>query len=169
MKDQELNVDFIRSKIDEIKSALFSNLIENAYKFPTCIISAIKVDSNGVIWFLMNKAGRFIPPDETSFPAELVFYRKGHPFSLRVSGIASVIADPKTIENFLDLEESRDISNILLMNIRMSRAEYTEKIIIHTKNWLKRMWSKLEAFVYPIKYKKEFSINLSSAYETIFH
>jgi len=167
MKDQELNVEFIRSKIDEIKSALFSNLIENAYKFPTCIISTIKVDSNGVIWFLMNKAGRLIPPDETSFPAELIFYRKGHPFSLRVSGIASVIADPKIIENFLDLENSRDISNILLMNIRMSRAEYTEKIIIDTKNWLKRMWSKLEAFVYPIKYKKEYSINLSSAYETI--
>ena len=169
MKDKELNVEFIRSKIDEIKSALFSNLIENAYKFPTCIISAIKVDSNGVIWFLMNKAGRLIPPDETSFPAELIFYRKGHPFSLRVSGMASVIADPKMIDNFLDLEDSLDISNILLMSIRMSRAEYTEKIIIHTKNWLKRMWSKLEALVYPIKYKKEFSINLSSAYETVLH
>jgi len=169
MKDHELNVEFIRSKIDEIKSALFSNLIENAYRFPTCIISAIKVDSNGVIWFLMTKAGRIIPPDETSFPAELIFYRKGHPFSLRVGGMASVIADPKMIENFLDLEDSRDISNILLMNIRMSRAEYTEKIIIRTQNWLKRMWSKFEAFVYPIKYKKEFSINLSSAYETILH
>jgi hypothetical protein len=156
MKDQELNVEFIRSKIEEIKSALFSNLIENAYKFPTCIISALKVDSNGVIWFLMNKAGRLIPPDETSFPAELIFYRKDHPFSLRVSGIASVIADPKIIEDFLDLEDSRDISNILLMSIRMSRAEYYEKIIIHTKNWLKRMWSKLRPLFIRSSIKKNF-------------
>jgi len=117
----------------------------------------------------MNKAGRLIPPDETCFPAELSFYRKNHPFSLRVSGMASVITDPKMIENFLGHEDCQDISNILLVNIKMSRAEYTEKLIIHTKNWLKRMWSKLEAFVYPIKYKKEFSINLSSAYETILH
>jgi hypothetical protein len=167
MNAPELNVEFIRSKIDQIKSALFSNLIESEYRFPTCIISAIKVDNNGVIWFLMNKAGRLIPPGESGFPAELIFYKKNHPFSLRVSGMASVIADPKSIENFLGLENNREISNILLISLRMSRAEYSEKLIVHTKNWLKRMWSKLEAFIYPIKYKKEFSINLSSVYETI--
>jgi len=167
MLPSELNVDFIRTKIDEIKSALFTNVSENAFKFPTCIISAIKVDPNGMIWFLMNKAGRLIPPDEPGFPAELLFYRKGHHFSLKVRGMATIVTDQKMIDNFLGIEKEHDVSNILLVNVKMARADYTERTFVNAKNWLKKLWAKLEAFVYPIKYRKEFTINLPSAYETI--
>src|SRR5688572_5006106 len=74
------NLEFIRTRIYDIRTALLYSLSDDIIKLPTSLISVLKVDDKGQIWFLMNRPQQAMEKDEQKFPARLQFYRKGKPF-----------------------------------------------------------------------------------------
>jgi hypothetical protein len=123
------NLDFLRSRIYEIKSALFSDSDKLSFKIPTCIISVLKVDHNGDLWFLMNQPEYHMSCYGHSFPASLSFYRKGVNFSLNVQGMAAVVFDCERVQEITGLSEAEQqatMNNILLIKVNMKRVNYCE-------------------------------------------
>ncbi len=49
------SISFLQDKIQRIGSALFYNLSGGVLKFPTTIVSILKVDELANIWFFMNQ------------------------------------------------------------------------------------------------------------------
>src|SRR5215831_16990584 len=97
------NLDFLRSRITEIRSAIFNDLTESPSRFATCIISSLQVDEQGNIWFLVARNGRLIQFVDLYFPARLSFYRKGHSFSLNINGRGFIINNSDVISKIIGL------------------------------------------------------------------
>src|SRR5262245_22734223 len=70
------SLNFVRDKIRNIGSALFYSDQDSVLKFPTSIITALKVDEVGQVWFYMNRPSQYIHQFDTQFPARLDFFRK---------------------------------------------------------------------------------------------
>jgi len=166
MNREPMSPAFIKSRIQEIRSGLFYNMSEDVFQMPTCIISAMKVDDDCNVWFLMNRNGRPMIREDEKIPAELFFYRKGQPFSLKVKGWASLFTSAQKMKEVLGISEEL-ASNIFLVRMKMTMADYTECATIMPKHSFSKWWQKIEEFIYPLKFRKQFSINLSTIYETV--
>jgi general stress protein 26 len=121
-------LNFLREKIQEIGSAIFFNLSDAVLKFPTSIVSTLKVDDYGYIWFFMKKPKQNIKEFETEFPVRLDFFKKGKEYFLQVMGKASIIMDPEELNLFMDAEEVTDCLNgdVVLIKVKMLKAEFFE-------------------------------------------
>ena len=98
-------------------------------KIPSSIITVLRVDDDGQVWFFVKKPAQTMFDHEKSFPARLQFYRKGKPFYIHVTGYAGVSDDKETINEFTGLEkETEDIAmqNLILIKLKMTKAEYYE-------------------------------------------
>ncbi len=123
------NFQFIKSKINDIRSALFSFSDIDQVNYPTCIVTAIRVDEQGGVWFLMNRNGYRHAGDSNYFPAQLSFYRKGYRFTLKVSGKAEITSNQERISQVIGLPSSSapmDTNEILLVKMQMTKATYFE-------------------------------------------
>jgi hypothetical protein len=125
MNQEHKNLPLIREKVALIRSALFSNGGSNELKYNTCIISALKVDDDGSIWFLINRNGWRGFTDELGFPASLSFYRKGISHSLFISGRAEIISNENIIRHALTASEDKkqlDIEELLLVKLSIGHS-----------------------------------------------
>ena len=112
----EGNLQFIREKIYEIKSAVMYSMSEGVVKLPNSIVSVVKVDDEGQIWFVCAPPMRRLEASECVFPARLHFYRKGKPFHVEVSGAATIINQ--------DFSENDAADKPLLIKMSMTNVEY---------------------------------------------
>ncbi|WP_162915328.1 pyridoxamine 5'-phosphate oxidase family protein [Paraflavitalea soli] len=126
----DIQVGFLRDRIHEIGSALFSNTGNATFKLPTSIISVLRVDEEGNIWFFLHNPDLFIEEGDKAFPARLDFYRKGKPFFLQVSGEALVITDAAEIKDLTGSTASpvlHSFSRVMLVKVRVEHASYFEQ------------------------------------------
>lgn len=126
----DITIGFLKDRINEIGSALFFNTSNAAFKLPTSIISVLRVDEEGNIWFFLHNPDLFIEEGDKEFPARLDFYRKGKPFYLKVSGEALVITDIKEINELAGFRSGPTISSqthIMLVKVRVEHASYFEQ------------------------------------------
>src|SRR5262245_19558413 len=124
---KENNLAFLKERINEIKSAIFYSLASEPWRTPVSIISILKVDEQGQLWFFIKKPA---PLTNESFPARLQFYRKGKPFYMYVSGLATLNEVPATVHDFTDIgqqEEETALQNLILVRMKMVKAEYYEQ------------------------------------------
>lgn len=125
--NQQLN--FLQEKIQEIGSAIFFNLSDSVLKFPTSIVSTLKVDDYGFVWFYVQKPKQQLREFEMEFPVRLDFFRKGKNCFLQVMGKAWVVADPEEM-NTLDIlpEEVKQKTEegMVLVKVKMMKADYHE-------------------------------------------
>ena len=141
----DIHLGFLRDRINEIGSALFFNNSNATFKLPTSIISALKVDDHGNIWFFLHKPDLFIEEGDKEFPARLDFYRKGKPFFLRVSGKALVITEADEINDLVDMapeQQAAALNRVMLVKVHVHHAEYFEQY--------KRTVSRLETWWHAI-------------------
>ena len=126
-----LQLRFLQNKIDDIKSALFSNESEAVLKLPTTIVSAITVDDAGQIWFFVSRPPQMIQEFDKEFPAKLRFFKKGKEYFLHITGKAFIINDPEEINHLVSLDETvreAAMSNeYVLLKMRVQKAEYYER------------------------------------------
>ena len=125
----ENNLYFIKERISEIGSAILYSMSNELIKIPACIITVLKVDEDGQLWFFVNRPAQKLYDYEKSFPARLQFYRKGKPFFIHVTGHAGVNENCKTINDFTGLEKQTEdlaMQNLLLIKLKMTKAEYYE-------------------------------------------
>ncbi len=145
----DVHISLMRDRIQEIGSALFFNTGNSMFKLPPAIISALRVDDQGNIWFFLHKPDFFIEESDKAFPAKLDFYRKGKPFYIQVSGKAQVITDEYEIDSLVGMapaQRDEAMNHVMLVKVQVVHAEYYEqkpRQVTKLENW----WNALCSFV----------------------
>ncbi len=65
-------LDFLRDRIHEIRSALFANTSNEAFKLPTCIISALNIDNEGNVCFFIHRPDLYMEEYDMEFRPGLI-------------------------------------------------------------------------------------------------
>lgn len=144
----EIPLDFLRDRIHEIRSALFANTSNQAFKLPTCIISALNIDNEGQVCFFIHRPELYMEERDKEFPARLDFYRKGKPFFLKISGQAQLISDSHEMCDYIGLPGNvklPSLARLLLVKVKVMQAEYFEARRHRTINW-KEWWTQLRSY-----------------------
>ena len=77
------NLQFIREKVGALQNAVMYVSCNGLVKLGNDIVTAVKVDEDGILWFVTNRPAHMVSQCEQSFPARLRFYRKGVDYLLR--------------------------------------------------------------------------------------
>lgn len=114
----DMNLQFIKGKVSQLRTAVMYSMSNSIARLPNDIITAIKVDEDGYLWFLCRGPHAAVKEYEQSFPARLSFFRKGYDFFVEVSGKATIVNNNYTSE--------KDGNRTLLVKMSMLNVEYTE-------------------------------------------
>lgn len=134
--NQQFN--FIQSKIEELGSAIFFNQSEAVLKLPTSIVTRLKVDDFGYIWFYVQKPNQQLQEFEQEFPVRLDFFRKGLNYFLQVEGNGWVVNDPEEITalgEFAEQVKAAGKEDLVLVKVKMTKAEYHEPRSAQRQSW----------------------------------
>jgi len=149
---QELEMNVLKSKIMELQSALFYTESSSPVKLPTHVISDVEVDMEGRIWFSVPRPAQHIDAFEKEMPAKLDFFRKGKDFFVKVRGVATLLADAKTINSYASLSDDmkKKMTEKASMGI-MVKIEHTDLVNNSPKSaqsWLQSSRSHLSSWFF---------------------
>jgi general stress protein 26 len=116
----DLNLQFIRDKVYQLRSAIMYSMSNELVKIPNNVVTALRIDEEGNLWFLSKRPAQFVSECEQSFPARLHFYRKGISFFVEVSGKATIVND-ETISTTQSVNDKP-----VLIKMTMRNIEYVE-------------------------------------------
>lgn len=120
---------FLQEKIQQIGSAIFFNLSDSVLKLPTSVVTSLKVDDYGFVWFFVKKPNQHLQEFEQEFPVRLDFFKKGVDYFLQVSGKGWVVSDPEDLNTYSTLFNDVDplaVHDSVLVKVKMLKAEYYE-------------------------------------------
>ena len=133
-----LPLSFIQHKIEELQNALFFSTSDSLLKIPTHIVNVLKVDELGQIWFAVPKPGQQIHEFDNSFGAKLDFFKKGKDFYIKILGKAFIVNDPEEINTIIyineEIKQKARKNEILLIKVKITHADYSEKKAAQTSN-----------------------------------
>lgn len=135
MLTQDDNLLFLQRKIGEIKIAMFKAEMDSVLQLPNNIISTLKIDGDGNIWFFTSCNGKYAQNIDESFYAYLEYYQKGGAYRLRVSGKASVVQD----DPMAHTAEINSKDNFILIKFKIMHAEYFENKSLVTSSFKTRV------------------------------
>ncbi|MGC4036620.1 MAG: hypothetical protein QM764_11710 [Chitinophagaceae bacterium] len=124
------NLEFLKERIFEIKSALLYSMSNELIKMPVSIVTVLKMDDEGMLWFFVKKPSCSLSEDGHAFPARMQFYRKGKPFFMHVTGTAIIDDCPQDLYEVTGMqqeEQNTAIRDILLIKLKITKAEYYEQ------------------------------------------
>ncbi|HEU4471772.1 MAG TPA: pyridoxamine 5'-phosphate oxidase family protein [Flavisolibacter sp.] len=125
--NQQLN--FLQEKIQEIGSAIFFNQSDSVLKLPTSLVTTLKVDDYGFVWFFIQKPKQHLREFDAEFPVRLDFFKKGKSYFLQVNGKGWVVTDPEEVNGFVTLPEDAKnlaLNEMVLVKVKIMKAEYYE-------------------------------------------
>ena len=134
--NQQLN--FLQEKIQEIGSAIFFNLSDSVLKLPTSIVTTVKVDDYGYVWFFIQRPRQSLKEFEREFPVRLDFFRKGKSCFLQVNGKGWMVNDPEEMNSFVTLPDNGDqvpLNEVVLVKVKIMKAEYYETKTTRNSWW----------------------------------
>lgn len=129
---------FLQEKIREIGSALFFNLSESVLRLPTSIVSTLKVDDYGFVWFFVQRPKQSLKEFDSEFPVRLDFFRKGSGCFLQINGKGWVVTDPEEMNAFVTLPEDTKklaMHEMVLVKVKIMKAEYYETKTSNSQTW----------------------------------
>ena len=144
-----LPLSFVQEKIMDLENALFFSMSDAVLKIPACVVKVLETDALGQLWFVIPKPSQFIHAFDKTFPVELDFFRKGSEYYLKVFGKAFLVNDPEEINSVECLTDSTKEqarkNQTVLVKVKMSNAEYTEKapVKISAKTLVNQVKNKL--------------------------
>src|ERR1700759_3375269 len=112
------DLQFLQQKIQELKNALFFSQNTSLLRMSTTVVSVIKVDELGQMWFFVPRPQQALQEFDKEFPVRLEFFKKGKEFFLHVSGKAFIVTDPEEI-NGLVHEDIRELNGSHLVLLRV--------------------------------------------------
>jgi len=143
---------FLREKIKNLGSAIFFNQSDAVLKLPTSIVRIISVDDYGYIWFFIQKPPQQLSEFEKEFPVKLDFFRKGLDYSLQVIGNGYIVSDPEELFVITtNIEEIKRFNpgQMVLIKVKMTRADYFDNITGSKSSWLQNAISVLQSLIFP--------------------
>jgi len=148
LMDANQQLNFLQERIEEIGNAIFYNESEAVLKLPNSIVTTVKVDDYGFVWFFVQKPSQRLSEFEQEFPAKLDFYKKDKGF-LQVFGRCFVVTDPEEMNAFVDLpEEQKKLTNgtLALVKVKIQEAKFFETRSAHKMSWWQTAWSTVSAW-----------------------
>lgn len=137
--DANHQLNFLQERIEEIRSAIFYNLSESVLKLPTSLVSSLKVDDYGFVWFFVQKPTQNLKEFEQEFPVKLDFYRKGAGYFMQVTGKGFVVTDPEEMNAFVTLpEDVKKLANekYALVKVKIQKADcYQTRSLQNANRW----------------------------------
>lgn len=146
----ENNLTFLSEKVQELRSALFFNTSNAVLKLPTCIISTLKVDEAGQIWFFVHRPEQYLHEFDKEFPARLEYFQKGKRFFLHLTGKAFIITDPEELNEIISLEDDakqKARAHMVLIKFKVANADYYEGVV-PGKSIVQKMRSQLSRLLF---------------------
>jgi hypothetical protein len=143
---------FLREKIKNLGSAIFFNQSDAVLKLPTSIVRIINVDEYGYIWFFMQRPPQQLNEFEKEFPVKVDFFRKGLDYSLQVIGNGYIVNDPEeifVITTNIDEVKKFNPNEMVLIKVKMTRADYFDNITGSKASWLQNAISLLQSWIFP--------------------
>src|SRR5689334_23288876 len=143
---------FLHQKILNLVSAIFFNQSDAVLKLPTSIIRILHVDEYGYIWFFMQKPPQQLSEFEKEVPVKLDFFRKGLDYSLQVIGNAYIVSDPEelfVITTNVDEVKQFNPNEMVLIKVKMTRADYFDNITGGKSSRLQNAISILQSWIFP--------------------
>src|ERR1700753_895666 len=118
---------FLQEKIQDLKNALFFSQNSSLLRIATTIVSVLKVDELGQMWFFVPRPQQALHEVDREFPVRLEFFKKGRDFFVHVSGKAFIVTEPEEI-NPLIYDDIRELvgDNLVLIRVKMMKADYFE-------------------------------------------
>ena len=140
----DLNIKFLREKIEALQTALFINESSTLQKVSTHVIKVESVDQAGNIWFVVPFQGLFLDA-ETVFAAKMDFFKKGSDFFVKVKGIASVIASEEEFPESISAEIKKRVARkqAIVIRVRIQHADYYETSPKQPQNWIQQSGSQI--------------------------
>lgn len=156
---QQQNQEFLLKCINEIGSALLYNQNAGLSGLHTTIINALAIDSNFQLYALIEKKQAGFYSEYQSFPSELLFFRKGKSFYLKVWGNAMVLDDlqsfNKVIGNAAEKDFACDTAAVLKISIEnIYYHEYRQPMYFGWKGRVKKIrdwFTGIKAFSFTLK------------------
>jgi hypothetical protein len=144
--DANHQLSFLQQRIEEIRSAIFYNLSESVLKLPTSIVTTVKVDEFGFVWFTMQKPMQNLSEFEKEFPVKLDYYKKGTGYFLQVIGQGFMVTDPEEMNNLADLpdEVKQAVGDkMTLVKVKIQKADYYQTRSMQNAPWWQSAWHTL--------------------------
>jgi len=85
------NLEFIKDKVSGLRNAIMYSMSNELIRLPNSIVTALKVDEMGQLWFVCEKPMGWTDDAAKSFPVSLHFYRKGVQYFMNLSGKAEIV------------------------------------------------------------------------------
>lgn len=144
------DMPFLRERIQELKSALFFNDSSSLLRMCTTIVSILKVDELGQIWFFVASPKQALHEFDREFPARLEFFRKGKGFFLHITGKAYIVSDPEEMNNLMDEDiRTQMIGDRVLIKVKMGKVDYFENTLGgQPAGWWKDLRTHLHAWLF---------------------
>ncbi|HEY2721165.1 MAG TPA: hypothetical protein VGI82_05550 [Chitinophagaceae bacterium] len=143
---------FLHEKIKNLGSAIFFNQSDAVLKLPTSIVRILDIDEYGYIWFFIQKPQQQLAEFEKEFPVKLDFFRKGMDYSLQVIGNGYIVNDPEELfivtTNINEIKQF-DPGKMILIKIKMTRADYFDNISGSKSSWLQNAINILQSWIFP--------------------
>ena len=144
------DLHFLQQKIQDLKNALLFSQNTSLLRIATTIVSVIKVDDLGQMWFFIPRPQQALQEFDREFPVRLEFFRKGREFFLHVSGKAFIVTDPEEI-NSLVHEDIRELAgnHLVLIRVNMLKADYFEHShsTVHS-GWWRDLKNQLHSWIF---------------------
>jgi len=117
----DYNLQFIERKLNEVRTAVMYTEGNNVVKLPNDIVTFIKVDDAGKLWFTARKPPCELVQYDQCFPLRLFFYRKGIGYYIETNGIANIAG-----KNDMDDMKNEVPEGTYLVKMTPHLVEYTE-------------------------------------------
>ena len=146
---QHSDLRFLQEKIQDLRSALFFSQNSSLLKISTTIVSIMKTDELGQVWFFVPRPSQALHEFDREFPARLEFFRKGRRFFLHITGRAFIVNDPEEINGLVydDIKEKTS-DHMVLIKVKMLKADYFESLPASTAGWWRELRKQMHSWLF---------------------
>lgn len=140
---------FLQERIEDIGSAIFYNLSDAVLKLPSTVVTSLKVDEYGFVWFSVQKPPQHLNEFEQEFPVKMDCYKKGKGYFLQVEGKGFVVTDPEEINMYTSLpDELKDLRNnkVAIVKVKIQKADCFETGTQQKTSWWQTLSSTVMAW-----------------------
>jgi hypothetical protein len=145
-------LQYLHEKIQDIGSAIFFNLSDAVLKLPTSIVTTLKVDEFGYIWFYVQRPQQQLTEFEKEFPVRMDFFRKGKDYSLQIQGKGWIVTDPEELSMAMEISDEvkkKAMNQLVLVKVKILMAECFENITGQKTSWWQLAFNVLQSWIFP--------------------
>lgn len=148
------HLDFIKEKINEMKTALFKTEPDPLLQLPNNIIQTLKVDHEGMVWFFTACNGIAPRLIDRPFFAYLNYHQKGNGGYLQLSGKASIAGYEDQGLFSISQYTKGSYGRLVLVKLKIMQAEFFENSLVENHTWAEKLKHTFSHLFQPAAHRK---------------